>query len=66
MSFLFADTYYFLAVISPDDAGYEKARKFGVVNNRPLLTTSWVLTEVADGLADTRNRHLARQLYLDL
>jgi hypothetical protein len=24
-----------------------------------------VLTEVADGLADTRNRHLARQLYLD-
>jgi hypothetical protein len=66
MSFLFADTFYFLALLSPQDAGHLKAQQFGEKNDRPLLTTSWVLTEVADGLADTRNRHLARQLYFDL
>ena len=66
MTFLFADTYYFLAVISSSDAGHQKARQFGADDDRPILTTAWVLTEVADGLADTRNRHLAKQLYLDL
>ncbi len=66
MTFLFADTYYFLAIISPGDAGHQKARQFGADDDRPILTTAWVLTEVADGLADTRNRHLAKQLYLDL
>jgi predicted nucleic acid-binding protein len=66
MTVLFADTYYFLAIISPGDAGHQKAQLFGENDDRPILTTAWVLTEVADGLADTRNRHLARQLYLDL
>ncbi len=66
MSFLFADTYYFLALVSPGDAGHSKALEFGKENERPILTTAWVFTEIADGLADTRNRGLARQLYEDL
>lgn len=66
MSFVFADTYYFLALLSPKDSGHQKASLFGDTNDRPLLTTAWVLAEVAAGMADTRNRHLVRQLFLDL
>lgn len=66
MKFVFADTFYFLAVISPSDAAHERAVQFGATSERPILTTSWVLAEVADGLSDTQNRLLARQLYLDL
>jgi len=66
MEYVFADTFYFLAVIGPGDAGHQRALRFGEENDKPLLTTTWVLTEVADGLSDTRNRRLARQLFLDL
>jgi len=66
MTQVFADTFYFLALVSPRDASHQKAWQFGERNDRPILTTSWILTEVADGLADTKNRRLARQLYMDL
>ena len=62
---VFADTYYFIALISPQDAGHAKAVEFSVQNREPIVTTSWVLTELADGLAGTPNRHLVRQAVLD-
>jgi predicted nucleic acid-binding protein len=66
MTPIFADTFFFLAVINADDQRHRAAMDFSNSNKSPLLTTTWVLTEVLDGLARTPNRHLGRQLYLDL
>lgn len=66
MTPIFADTFYFLAIINPDDRRHHDALNFSSSLQSPLLTTAWVLTEVVDGLAKTPNRHLGRQLYLDM
>src|SRR5262245_37020734 len=53
----FADTYYFLALRNPKDEGHAKAVAVtGMLSPRKLVTTTWVLTEVADGLAKPANR----------
>ncbi|MBA4106424.1 MAG: nucleic acid-binding protein [Pirellula sp.] len=66
MRLVFADAFYFLAVINPDDAYHREAMAYSEANKRPLLTTDWVLAEVADAFAKTPHRGLARQLYFDL
>jgi len=66
MKYVFADTLYFLAIISPSDQWHDRAIEATSSRMSPLLTTTWVLAEVADGLAGTQNRHLTRQLWLDL
>jgi uncharacterized protein len=66
MTPLFADTHYFLAIINPDDAYHHDAATFAGANDAPLVTTAWVLTEVADALAATTHRRLAWLLYQDL
>jgi uncharacterized protein len=57
MTAWFMDTYYFLALRNPTDAGHAKAlaltRQLGP---QKLVTTTWVLTEVADALAAPLNR----------
>jgi predicted nucleic acid-binding protein len=53
----FADTYYFLALRNPKDEGHAKAvAATAKLAPRKLVTTSWVLTEVADALAKPANR----------
>jgi predicted nucleic acid-binding protein len=55
MTHVFADTYYFLALLGtdPDEQrrALEATAKYG-----PLVTTSWVLCEVANFLHKARNR----------
>jgi predicted nucleic acid-binding protein len=57
MTAVFADTFYFLAVRNSSDEyhGRAVAATFQV-RTRTLVTTAWVLTEVADALADPVNR----------
>ncbi len=54
----FADSYYFLlALRNPKDEGHAKAAAAtGALAPRRLVTTIWVLTEVADALAKPANR----------
>ena len=53
----FADTYYFLALRNPKDEGHAKAvAATSRLAPRQLVTTTWVLTEVADALAKPANR----------
>jgi predicted nucleic acid-binding protein len=54
---IFADTYYFLALLNRDDAAHSKARAVSEELTDPIITTVWVLTEVADAMAA---RHLRR------
>ena len=51
MKTVFADTFYFVALLSPSDNAHGKAVGFTSENNVRLATTDWVLTELADGMA---------------
>ncbi|HWE02520.1 MAG TPA: PIN domain-containing protein [Tepidisphaeraceae bacterium] len=51
MRTVFADTFYFLALLSPSDQTHAKAVAFTSANTVRMVTTKWVLTEFADGLA---------------
>ena len=57
----FADTFYFLTLLNPKDSAHTAAlaHSSGVAG---IVTTEWVLTEVADALA-LRNM---RQSFIDL
>ncbi|HUS38885.1 MAG TPA: hypothetical protein VMX74_05515 [Pirellulales bacterium] len=52
----FADTYFYLALVSGDDAGHNKAAEFAATWNGRTITTAWVLTEIADALVDPSQR----------
>ena len=56
MSGVFADSFYFLALINVYDAHHEAARSLANVFRRPMITTEFVLLEVADALAAERWR----------
>jgi uncharacterized protein len=53
MRCIFADTFYFLALLSPADKGHAKAVAFTRTFTGRMVTTGWVLTELADPLAST-------------
>jgi|ERR1043166_38420 predicted nucleic acid-binding protein len=63
MTACFADAYYFFALLNPRDEAHPAAKLFSAASRRPIVTTAWVLTEVADGLAATPSRNLFAQLF---
>lgn len=57
MTALFADAFFFVALLNKSDLAHNRVVTY--VRPRlsdPLLTTAWVLTEVADAMALPRNR----------
>lgn len=56
MKEVFADTFYFIALLSRSDAAHQRARVATKGQPSTLVTTAWVLTELANSLAkhDTR------------
>ena len=66
MTAVFADTFYFLALLNSRDAAHRKAVDFSNSSDAPLLTTAWVLTELADGLCRSSKRDAFRQVLDDL
>lgn len=56
MNRLLVDSFYFFAILNPSDAAHGTAVEFSKQNSAPLVTTSPVLLEVADGLARSSNR----------
>jgi predicted nucleic acid-binding protein len=59
---VFADTFYFLAILNPRDRYHARAQ--GLSGPRPLriVTTRAVLLEVADALADPSTRGIAAEI----
>lgn len=47
----FADTSWFLAMIGANDVHHSRAVSLSRERRVPLVTTAWVITELADGLA---------------
>jgi predicted nucleic acid-binding protein len=62
MSRAFADTAYFIAHISRSDQYHRKALELSDRLNGHVVTSDWVLLELADGFADTRYRSYVRPL----
>ena len=59
MSAVFADTYFFLAILNPSDPAHHRAAEMSRRLRRPRITTAWVLTEVGDAFArDNRSAFL--------
>jgi predicted nucleic acid-binding protein len=56
MTLVFADTYYFAALSNSTDQGHERAVAYAREARCPLVTTSWVVTELADGLCKVATR----------
>jgi uncharacterized protein len=59
---VFADTFYYLAVVNPADIGHAKAVAFAKSATAPMVTTDWVITELADGLCAVTNRPVFARL----
>jgi hypothetical protein len=56
MNNLFADTYYYLALINDSDEGHERAVAFTKSFNGRTVTTEHVLIEVGDALSTPHRR----------
>jgi uncharacterized protein len=63
---VFADSYFYLAILSVDDEGHSRAIDFSRSYRGRTITTEWVLTEVADALASPRTRGSVPLLYQGL
>jgi predicted nucleic acid-binding protein len=63
MRTVFADSFYFLALWNPRDNGHVKALAFTDTYHELMLTTDWIVTELADALARPPNRTRFLELF---
>jgi hypothetical protein len=56
MNMTFADTFYYLALLNPDDSAHGRALAATALRKGTLVTTRWVLTEVGDAMAAPQYR----------
>ena len=59
---VFADTFFYLALLNPRDACHQQATDISRMLTPSTVTTAWVMTEVGDALAGP----MQRSLFLDL
>jgi predicted nucleic acid-binding protein len=53
---VFADTFYFIALLSPNDQAHRMAVEFSNGYDGRMVTTDWIITEMADGMAAPASR----------
>jgi predicted nucleic acid-binding protein len=53
---VFADSFFFFALTNPNDPAHVRAASFSKSYVGALVTTGWVLTELADGWAKPSHR----------
>jgi predicted nucleic acid-binding protein len=56
MNAVFADTFYFMALLNTRDAAHARAVAVAKTLQGQLITTAWVLTELADAMSSPANR----------
>jgi predicted nucleic acid-binding protein len=66
MKRVFADSFYFFAVLNKNELQHERAKQFAATFPGGLVTTDWVLTEIADGLARPPRREVFTALHDEL
>ena len=63
MKIVFADTFFFLAILNRADPTHERAVALSRQLRSVRVTTDWVITELADGLARIEQRERFMDLY---
>jgi uncharacterized protein len=63
---VFADTYYYLALLNADDEDHARVVELTSRFDGRVVTTDWVLTELADGLSRGAGRAVAAGFIRDL
>ena len=63
MNVVFADSFYFFALLNLGDQRHAKAVAFTQSYAGQVVTTEWIITELADGLAKPSHR---RRVFMDL
>jgi predicted nucleic acid-binding protein len=66
MSEVFADSHYFIALLNRRDQSHASALQCSRRHGLNVVTTHWVLVEVADALSDPSLRQAAEQFILSL
>jgi len=66
MTPVFADTFYFFALLNDKDEAHVRAVEWSKAYRGRLVTTEWVLIELADGLASSRQRNVVPAIRRDL
>ena len=66
MKAVFCDTFFFLVAINQSDRRHHQALAWSNSYDGFLLTTAWVITEVADALAERQNRRAFEPFYQTL
>lgn len=56
MKRIFADTFFFFAYLNAQDAAHAAAAQYFDTFDGHLVTTEWVMTELADGMAGISDR----------
>lgn len=62
MTTRFGDSFYYLALLNPQDRAHRAAVGFPGLATDRIVTTSWILVEVADALSSPRTRPLVPAL----
>lgn len=63
MNLVFADTWFFLAILNPSDPNHPVALAASRSERRHRVTTDFVLVEVGDALSKTGNRDVFTRFY---
>jgi predicted nucleic acid-binding protein len=58
---VFADTWYYLAILNDDDPHHMVARAWPLHDRRPVVTAAWVVVEIADAMSLPRRRNIAHE-----
>lgn len=66
MSEVFADTFYFIALLNGNDECHAAAGAFAADRSTTIVTTAWILTELGDGLAETSGRKIFERLVAEM
>ena len=53
---VFADTFYFIALLEERDQYHQRVRAYAASLLAPVVTTRWVLVETANALSSSSNR----------
>ena len=61
MNQIFVDSFYYIAFLNPRDRFHDEAVRISRQLRRPLVTTVWVLTELADALASPARRRVTHR-----
>ena len=66
MSVAFADTWFFIALLDERDADHDRVVEYAATHEHQLVTTRWVLAELAGALSDPRTRGIAADFLYDV